>query len=266
MAYKDYEILIANILRGIANLEGLNNSRVEHNVLMTGLSKASHQIDVYWEFDIGPMTYKTVVQAKGGNKRVDLPTFMTFKGVLDDLEGRPRGMMVTRSGYDKGNIDKVAKAYDIAMFVVDKIPGIEMTSIEESLSITLKQFRFSSKYAPISLRKVLKNLDIDKTTFTGKTSGQSILADTVKDWVIEAALLKNATTTKGELFRCAPKEPLLLPVGVGHYLTVVELFAELQRKELSRKELVSLSQYLVQAATSDKRYVVDNSFKVRKLK
>ncbi len=267
MGFKDYEILIANILRGIAKLEGIANSRVRHNVQMTGLSGASHQIDVYWEFDIGPMTYKTVVQAKGGNKKVDLPTFMTFKGVLDDLKGRPRGMMVTRSGYDKGNIDTVASAYDIAMFIVDEIPGIEITAVGESLSITLKSFRFSQAYDTVALNKVLKDFEIDNTTFTGKNTGRPILADAVKDWVIEAAILADATTSKdGKLFACKPKEPLLLPVGKGYSLTVIELFSEIQRKEISRRQQVLLSQYLVQSATGDKRYVVDNSFRVKKLK
>lgn len=265
VGYKDYEILIANILQGISNLEGLKKSTVKHNIQMKGLSGAEHQIDVYWEFELGPLTYKTVVQAKSGNKRVDLPTFMTFKGVLDDLEGRPRGMIATRSGYHKGNIDKVAKAYDISMFIVDAIPGIEVHLIDETLSVTLKSFRLSEKYDPVALRNIFSKIEIDRVTVKGKNSGVLISADALKDMVLNAALLKNAGSESGEMFAFLPKEPLLLPITGGHNLTIVEVISEIVRHEISRKKRVALSQHLVRSATGDKKYVVDNSFRVRKL-
>lgn len=265
VGYKDYEILIANILRGISKLEGLTSSTVKHNVEMVGLSGSKHQIDVYWEFEIGPLTEKIVVQAKGGSKRVDLPTFMTFKGVLDDLEGRPRGIMVTRAGYDKGNIDLVAKSYNIEMFIVDEVPGIEVRQIGEEITVTLTHGRFSQKYDSIALARLMKSIVFDQITFKGKNTGSPISADELKNLIALAAVASKLKDSKISGFAFRPKEPLYMPIPGGYQLTLVEIFADIERKEISRNDFRMLSQYLMQTATGDKRYIVDNMFNVRKL-
>ena len=61
----------------------------------------SHQIDVYWEFELNGIIYKTVVQAKDWNKPVNKGELLKFREVLNDLPGQPKGIFVTRSGYQK---------------------------------------------------------------------------------------------------------------------------------------------------------------------
>jgi len=74
---------------------------VEHNVNLQGLA-ATHQIDVYWELKKGDITYRTIVQAKDYNSRVTQDKLFTFHTVLNDLPGQPRGIFITKSGYQKG--------------------------------------------------------------------------------------------------------------------------------------------------------------------
>jgi hypothetical protein len=92
-----YELLVREIFHVLLNQNEVQNIDVKHNVTLQGKS-ATHQIDVYWEFEKGGITYRTVVQAKDWATVVQ-GELIKFKGVLDDLPQQPRGVFVTRSGY-----------------------------------------------------------------------------------------------------------------------------------------------------------------------
>jgi Restriction endonuclease len=98
---KPYENLTRVIFQEILNQKEIPNVAVEQNVTLQGKT-ASHQIDVYWKFEVARVTHETIVQAKDWNKPVDQLHLLAFKEILDDLPGQPRGIFVTRSGYQKG--------------------------------------------------------------------------------------------------------------------------------------------------------------------
>lgn len=93
---------------------GRNTKKLEHNVILKGKT-TEHQIDVYWEFEAGGTTYYTIVQAKDWGQPVNQGHMLTLKGVLDDLNIRATGIMVTRTGYQDG-AEKVAKGYGIVLY------------------------------------------------------------------------------------------------------------------------------------------------------
>jgi len=127
---QSYEILTQDIFQTILDQGDVRNIRVEHDVKLQGTT-TSHQIDVYWKFVLGGVTYETVVQAKGWNERVDQGKLLEFKGVLDDLQGQPRGIFVTRKGYQAG-AKKFAAAHGIILYELDEAPSghhITMTSL-----------------------------------------------------------------------------------------------------------------------------------------
>jgi hypothetical protein len=96
-----YELLVQQIFLTLVNQGEVRNIDVKHNVTLNGLA-TSHQVDVYWEFELGDVLYRTVVQAKDWNAAVDQGELLKFKSVLDDFPGQPRGIVVTRSGYQRG--------------------------------------------------------------------------------------------------------------------------------------------------------------------
>lgn len=98
---KPYELLVQQILDQILNESNTNNIKVNHNISLQG-KDATHQIDLYWEFEIGGIKYSTVVEVKDLIKPVDQGKLFQFKCVLDDLPGQPRGIFVTRTGYQEG--------------------------------------------------------------------------------------------------------------------------------------------------------------------
>lgn len=109
-----YELLTQTIFEQIVNQNTVNTIKIDQNVILQGKT-LSHQIDVYWEFETGGIKYTTVVQAKDWETPVNQGELLKFKGVLDDLPGQPRGVFVTRTGYQSGARD-FAKQHGIILY------------------------------------------------------------------------------------------------------------------------------------------------------
>jgi len=87
---------------------------VEHDVTLQGKT-ARHQIDVYWRFEVGGVPHEAIVQAKDWQKPVDQLHLLAFSKVLEDLPGQPRGIFVTRTGYQQG-AKEFALAHGILLY------------------------------------------------------------------------------------------------------------------------------------------------------
>jgi hypothetical protein len=76
-------------------------AKVERDVVLEGRS-TKHQIDVTFEFHAGPVSYRTIVQCKDWGSAVKQEQVLAFHSVLADIPGQPRGIMVSRSGFQEG--------------------------------------------------------------------------------------------------------------------------------------------------------------------
>lgn len=125
---EDYERLTKAIFQAILDQSEVTNVLVQHDVSLKGTT-ASHQVDVYWEYEIAGIKYRTVIQTKDWDKRVDQGELIKFKGVLDDLPGQPRGVFVARTGYQRG-AETFAAGHRIALFVLSEYvtPAIRLRS------------------------------------------------------------------------------------------------------------------------------------------
>jgi restriction endonuclease len=128
-----YEKLTQQIFSEILNRDEVTNIEVRHDVTLTGIT-TNHQIDVYWEFEQGGIKYTTVVQAKDWTTNtVDQGELLKFKGVLDDLPGQPRGVFVTRTGYQPGALN-FAAAHGILLYVLREPTPADYLQINMNLS------------------------------------------------------------------------------------------------------------------------------------
>lgn len=98
---KPYEVFTQRIFQEILHQTSVKNVIVEHNVILKGKT-TDHQIDVYWKFETGAIVYETIVQAKDWGQPVDQGELLLFKAILDDLPNQPRGVFVTKTGYQSG--------------------------------------------------------------------------------------------------------------------------------------------------------------------
>jgi hypothetical protein len=76
-------------------------AKVERDVVLEGRS-TRHQIDVTFEFIAGPVSYRTIIQCKDWGSAVKQEQVLAFHAVLADIPGQPRGIMVSRSGFQEG--------------------------------------------------------------------------------------------------------------------------------------------------------------------
>lgn len=113
-----YEKLIQQIFDAIINEKSVETVDVQHDVIVKGKS-TDHQIDVYWQFKVGDIDYTTIVQAKDWDSTVNQGELLKFAEILKDIPGQPRGIFITKTGYQKGAFD-VAKANGILLYELRK--------------------------------------------------------------------------------------------------------------------------------------------------
>lgn len=111
---KDYESLVEQVFVQLMEQDSVKNIHVEKNKVLQGKT-TTHEIDVYWEFILGGIKYSTIIQAKDWTSRVPQGEMLKLKAILEDLPGQPRGIFVTKTGYQSGAID-VARANGIITY------------------------------------------------------------------------------------------------------------------------------------------------------
>lgn len=120
---KTYEELVQEIYQAILDYEnqaaGYKRIEVQHNVELQGKTGNMHQIDVYWSFTLGGIEYKTLVEVKDWKSPVKKEQLHSFKSVLDDIPGSPRGCFVSKSGFQKG-AEVVARHHGIKLMKIEE--------------------------------------------------------------------------------------------------------------------------------------------------
>jgi restriction endonuclease len=123
-----YELLVQSIFQEILDQESAHTIRVEHNVELKGRT-TTHQIDVLWRFSIGGITYTTLVQVKDWKSKIKKENVLAFRAVLDDIPGQPRGVLVTRSGFQSG-AKTLAEKHGIKLYLLwPLLPEFTMTTL-----------------------------------------------------------------------------------------------------------------------------------------
>ncbi|MDC0673627.1 restriction endonuclease [Nannocystis radixulma] len=110
----EYERLVRAIYGALLQQDSVQNIEVLHNTRLVGKSGATHQIDVMWRFSQAGLAHTVVVECKDCGRPREKSEIAEFKGVLDDLHGRPRGIFVSRSGFQDGAL-KFAAHHDIEL-------------------------------------------------------------------------------------------------------------------------------------------------------
>ena len=96
-----YELFVKQVYEAIIATDGICTIEVQHNIKLEGRSGCKHQIDVYWEFQVGGQTFRTAIECKAFDKTVQVGRVRDFYGVLADIPGLS-GVFVTKKGYQQG--------------------------------------------------------------------------------------------------------------------------------------------------------------------
>jgi hypothetical protein len=185
---KSYEVLTQAIFQLVHDQEEVPNIQVVHDVKLKGQS-ATHQIDVYWKFEKAGVPYETIVQAKDWSNPVDQGELFKFNCVRGDLPGPPKGIFVTRTGYQRG-AKEYARAHGIILY--------ELREVAPRSSVTITALGWANcKVIPMALRGSKKNeepvrgriLGFSWTVFGPQFSDLKFQPDSL--WLEQAPLTPN---------------------------------------------------------------------------
>ena len=123
----EYEILVRDLHAALVANDCVENINVLHNVKLKGRSGATHQIDVYWEFKVAGVKYKTCIECKHYNRRVEKSDVAALISILDDI-GNATGIFATTVGYQSGAV-LLAKARGVRLVTVNNmLKAVNITS------------------------------------------------------------------------------------------------------------------------------------------
>ena len=133
-----FEQLAQRVFQAILDQELVRNIVVKHNVRLNGLA-TRHQIDVFWEFQLDEVRYQIVLEAKDWQGPVDQGQVLKLSAVLADLPGQPRGIIVTRSGFQAG-ARRLAAVKGILLYELRKPTEADLRNRVTALNLTLTAY------------------------------------------------------------------------------------------------------------------------------
>ncbi|EDR6797878.1 hypothetical protein GP393_004737, partial [Salmonella enterica subsp. enterica serovar Anatum] len=116
---KEYEELVRDIQRSLinaGNVPSLKNINIEKNKKIKDRSGIDREFDIYWEFEIGGHTYRSVIKCKDYSSRVSIEKIDAFISKTNDIPGLNL-IYATRTGYQSGAKIK-AEQHNIQLLVI----------------------------------------------------------------------------------------------------------------------------------------------------
>ncbi|WP_273867551.1 hypothetical protein [Serratia odorifera] len=116
---KEYEEFVGTIQQLLINSENLTlikNIKVELNKKIIDRNEISRQFDVYWEFSIGGVIYKSVIECKDYASPITIDKIDALLGKTADIPGL-RLIYATKTGYQSGAKTKAEK-HQIDLLIV----------------------------------------------------------------------------------------------------------------------------------------------------
>lgn len=141
-----YENLVKQIHEGLLVADGVDSIDVRHNVKIIGRSGASHQVDVYWEFRLAGVTYKTCIECKHYSAKVKKSHIAAFAAILDDI-GNATGIFATTVGFQEGAL-LFAKSKGVRLLLVNHLlKTVAITSHITAPSTDITSIRYNKAQA-----------------------------------------------------------------------------------------------------------------------
>jgi len=171
-AGKDYELFVQNLQQALLDSEDYlkhKNIKIERNKKIADNFGNLREFDLYWEYELGGVTYKTIIECKDYASKVSVEKIDALIGKIRDIPDL-KPVFATKVGYQSGAEQK-AKNNKIDLLVVreqnesdwedrngDPLIKIIDIKIEAQLPVRI------TKFVPvIDGQWTLKNTDIDVT-------------------------------------------------------------------------------------------------------
>jgi Restriction endonuclease len=149
----EYEKLVRELHEALLQADGIDTVDVRQNVKLLGKSGATHQIDVYWEFRLAGVMYKTCIECKYYGTKIKKSHMAAFAAILEDI-GNATGIFATTVGFQEGAI-LFAKSKGIRPLLVNHlIKTVAITSNFVVPSTEIVGISYNKAQAKASLEKL----------------------------------------------------------------------------------------------------------------
>lgn len=101
---KDYEQFVKSLQQALLDSEDLikqKNVQIETNKKITDNCGVEREFDLYWEYELAGVTYKTVIECKDYQSKVSLEKIDALIGKIRDLPDL-KAVFATKTGYQSG--------------------------------------------------------------------------------------------------------------------------------------------------------------------
>lgn len=101
---KEYEKFVASLQQAIMNSENhalQKNIEIELNKKITDNCGVKREFDIYWEYELGGITYKTIIECKDYNSNISVEKIDSLIGKTKDLPDI-KAVFATKKGYQSG--------------------------------------------------------------------------------------------------------------------------------------------------------------------
>ncbi len=101
---QEYELFVAKLQQALLNAENITtqkNITVEVDKKIVDNCGIERQFDIYWEYELGGLTYKTVIECKDYNSNVSVEKIDALIGKIRDIPDL-KAVFATKKGYQSG--------------------------------------------------------------------------------------------------------------------------------------------------------------------
>lgn len=115
----EYEVFVQKLVQAIIDSEtavGQKNIIVRHNETIPDKNGIQRQFDVLWDYELGGVTYRTIIECKDYNSSISIDKVDALIGKLTDFPG-VRGIIATTKGYQRGAKEK-AQQHNVELLCV----------------------------------------------------------------------------------------------------------------------------------------------------
>ena len=116
---KDYEILVQKLQQALLDSEQLTtqkNIKIERHKKIIDNCGNKREFDLYWEYELAGVTYKTIIECKDYAASVSVEKIDALIGKIHDIPDL-KPVFATKTGYQRG-AEKKAKSNKIDLLIV----------------------------------------------------------------------------------------------------------------------------------------------------
>lgn len=176
---REYEEFVQQLHQALLDAERVGNQRnisVERNKKIIDNCGIYREFDIYWEYELAGITYKTVIECKDYSSRVSVEKIDALIGKIRDIPDL-KAVFATTNGYQSG-AEKKAKANRIDLLIVREQRDEDWVSEDGTPYLKEIHIRahaimpvFVKEFSPsISRKWVEENTEIDPNSL-GHLSG-----------------------------------------------------------------------------------------------